>query len=51
MPGGRPREKTPFRGTGSMFAQPLVSCAARPDELAEISHHVANIDSYDTDEE
>ena len=50
MPGGRPRKNTPCLGAGRLFARRLVARAAKPDEAAELNHHVATIDSYNANE-
>ena len=50
MPDGHLRKKTPFRGTGGLFAPRLVARAAnfKPDEATQLNHHVATIDSLIT---
>ena len=40
MPGGLPRKKTQFRGTGALFAQRSVARAAKTDEAVELNNHL-----------
>ena len=49
MRGGRPRKKTPFRGTGSLFSQRLVALAAKPDETAALNHVSLSMVTMPTD--